>query len=93
MAEYIVKTSNRSLEAWKKERMQNCDAMDDPLKLHDAPDANAVRLARAAPHPAIEQLYARLTGGQHPDSVEVRVLLLAHLVYLAYRDIKESIAL
>ena len=65
--------------------------MDDPLKLNDAPVANSVRLARAAPHPEVERLYTRLTSGQHADPLEVRTLLLTHLVYVAYRDIKESL--
>ena len=64
--------------------------MDDPLNLNKTPDANEIRLARAAPHPDVERLYTRLTSAQHADSVDVRVLLLAHLVYIAYRDLKES---
>jgi hypothetical protein len=66
--------------------------MNDPLQLCSKPTANNIRLARAAPHPDIERLYARITSGQCADSVEVRVLLLTHLIYIAYRDLKETFA-
>jgi hypothetical protein len=66
--------------------------MNDPLQLCGKPTANDIRLARAAPHLDVERLYARITNGQHADSIEVRVLLLAHLTYIAYRDIKETFA-
>jgi hypothetical protein len=66
--------------------------MNDPLQLRSEPTANEIRLARAAPHPDVERLYARVTNGQHADSIEVRVLLLAHLIYIAYRDVKETFA-
>jgi hypothetical protein len=64
--------------------------MHDPLHLNSSPQANEDRLARAAPHPEVHRLYTRLTSNQHADSVELRVLLLTHLVYIAYRDLKES---
>jgi hypothetical protein len=63
---------------------------DDPLQLRDKDPANVVRFARAAPHPEIERMHTRLTSGQHADADEVRLVLLAHLIYLAYRDIKET---
>ena len=66
---------------------------DDPLKLKDSPQANEDRLARAAPHPEVQRLYTRLTSSQHADSIDFRVQLLAHLVYIAYRDLKESLHL
>lgn len=66
--------------------------MDDPLKLTEKPPANSTVLSRAAPHPEIERLYARLMSRDHADSTEVRLLLLAHLIYYCYRDTKESFA-
>jgi len=67
--------------------------MADPLQLRDQEPANEVKLARAAPHPEIERLYRRLASGECADSSEVRLMLLGHLVYIAYRDIKETVVL
>ena len=66
--------------------------MEDPLKLTERPPANSTVLSRVAPHPDIERLFARLMSRDHADSTEVRLLLLAHLVYCCYRDTKESLA-
>jgi len=63
---------------------------DDPLKLRQHDPANSIRFARAEPHPDIERIYGRLRSGENADSIEVRLALLAHLVYLVYRDIKET---
>jgi hypothetical protein len=69
------------------------EPMDDPLQLRGEDAANAVRFARAAPHPDFERIYKRITNPDVADSSEVRLLLLTHLMYVAYRDIKETIAL
>jgi hypothetical protein len=69
------------------------EPMDDPLQLRGKDPANAVRFARAAPHPDVERIYRRITSPDVADSSEVRLLLLTHLVYAGYRDIKETIAL
>jgi hypothetical protein len=69
------------------------EPMDDPLQLRGKDAANAVRLARAAPHPDFERIYRRITSGDVADSSEVRLLLLTHLIYVAYRDLKEAISL
>ena len=53
---------------------------DDPLQLRATDPANAVRFARAAPHPDIERIYRRLTSGEHADAHEMRLVLLAHLI-------------
>lgn len=66
--------------------------INDPLQLCQRPDAVDVRLARAAAHPQIQGLYERITNPHHADSVDVRVLLVAHLVYCVYRDLKEALA-
>jgi len=77
----------------KTEDHSETRALDDPLGFHDKPDATLVRLARALLHPDVERLYRRITANELADATEVRVLLLAHLVYGAYRDLKETIAL
>jgi hypothetical protein len=69
------------------------EPMTDPLQLRGKGPANSVRIARAAPHPDIERVHKRLTSGEYADAHEVRLALLAHLIYFAYRDIKETIAL
>jgi hypothetical protein len=63
---------------------------NDPLQLRQQGPANSVRFARASPHPDIERIHKRLTSGEGADANEVRLVLLAHLVYLTYRDIKET---
>jgi hypothetical protein len=69
---------------------ESSEPMTDPLQLLGKDPANSVRIARAAPHPDIERIHKRLTSGEYADAHEVRLALLAHLVYFAYRDIKET---
>jgi len=66
--------------------------IDDPLQLRDKPTAQATQAARIAPTPQIEQLFNRLNSTVHADSTEVRVLLLAHLIFAMYLDLKETFA-
>jgi hypothetical protein len=66
--------------------------MNDPLQLSDKPTAIEIRLARSAPQPDVQRLYERINNPHCADSVDVRVLLLAHLTYMIYRDIKEALA-
>jgi hypothetical protein len=75
------------------ERHAVAEPMDDPLQLRVKDPANAVRFARAAPHPDVERIYRRITARDQADSSEVRLLLLMHMVYIAYRDLKEAVAL
>jgi hypothetical protein len=63
--------------------------MDDPLNLRDVPTPAPIRAERVAPSSMILNLHKRLTGAYTADSVETRLVLLAHLVYLIYADIKE----
>jgi hypothetical protein len=63
--------------------------MDDPLALHSIPTPAPVRAEQAAPSPIISNLYRRITGNPGADSLETRILLLTHLVYLTYADLKE----
>jgi hypothetical protein len=63
--------------------------MDDPLKLHSIPTPVPERAKQIAPPVHISNLYKRITGNYTADSLETRVTLLAHLVYLAYADLKE----
>jgi hypothetical protein len=65
---------------------------EDPLQLHDKPMAHSTRAALIAPHPQVERIFQRLTSAVHMDSVEVRILLLAHLTYAMYLDLKETFA-
>jgi len=64
--------------------------MDDPLSLNNTIKANETRLTRATPHPEVVGLYERLTDGQYADSLELRVALLSHMIFIAYCDLKES---
>ena len=66
--------------------------MQDPLALTDQPAANSIRAERAMPLESIARLHRRITNPDCADSVEMRVLLLAHLNYSIYTDLKESIA-
>jgi hypothetical protein len=66
--------------------------MNDPLKLYDTPTTGSVRLARTAPHPDFERIYNRINNGAHADAIDIRILLLSHLIYVAYRDLKETLA-
>jgi hypothetical protein len=63
--------------------------MDDPLHLREAATPTPIRAQQAAPAPVIVNLHNRLTGQYTADSVETRLVLLAHLVFLAYADLKE----
>ena len=63
--------------------------MDDPLSLHSVPTPASVRSEQVAPAPVIVNLHKRLTGSYTADSVETRIVLLAHLVYLTYIELKE----
>jgi hypothetical protein len=47
-------------------------------------------MERAAPLPMINNLYRRITQEYSADSMDVKLLLLAHLVYMAYTDLKEN---
>ena len=65
---------------------------NDPLKLHEKPTAQAVRASQVAPTPQIEKIFQRLNSAEHADSTEIRILLLAHLIFAIYTDIKETFA-
>ena len=66
--------------------------MQDPLQLREQPPAVSVIHAKSSPHPDIQRLYSRLAANLHGDSIEVRITLLTHLMYLSYLDIKETFA-
>jgi hypothetical protein len=66
--------------------------MDDPLKLHSIPTPAPIRAEQIAPPVHLSNLYKRITGNYTADSLETRVVLLAHLVFLAYADLKEHTA-
>ena len=63
--------------------------MKDPLGLDSVPVPEAVRAAKGAPLPQISDLHNRITNANYADSLEVKVVILAHMLYLAYTDIKD----
>jgi hypothetical protein len=65
---------------------------EDPLRLAEKPPATSVQLARRAPDPRVEQLCGRILSSQYGDSLDVRVQLLAHALFIAYADLKRVIA-
>jgi hypothetical protein len=65
--------------------------MDDPLKLRSIPTPVPTRAEQVMPPVHLSNLYKRITGNYTADSLETRVILLAHLVYLAYADLKGHI--
>lgn len=65
---------------------------DDPLRLAKQPPAASVQLARRAPDPRVEKLCGRILSNQHGDSLDVRVQLLAHALFIIYVDLKQVIA-
>jgi hypothetical protein len=60
--------------------------MQDPLRLQ----GGASGTASAARSAAIANLFGRITSRDYADSLELRVQLLAHLIYLTYADLKET---
>ena len=64
--------------------------MSDPLGLDATSTPECIRMERAAPLPMINNLYRRITQEYSADSMDVKLLLLAHLVYMAYTDLKEN---
>ena len=65
---------------------------DDPLHLSEQRPATSVQLARRTPDPRVEQLCSRILSSQYGDSLDVRVQLLAHALFIAYADLKGMIA-
>jgi len=57
------------------------------MKLQGGPTGTA-SVARSA---AIANLHGRVTSRDYADSLELRVQLLAHLIYLTYADLKETL--
>lgn len=66
--------------------------MDDPLSLHSTATPATVRAQQVAPPSHLVNLHRRITCNPGADSLETRIVLLAHLVYLTYTDIKEHTA-
>jgi hypothetical protein len=63
--------------------------MEDPLGLHSIATPAPIRAEQVAPPAHISNLYRRITGNYNADSLETRILLLAHLTYLTYTDLKD----
>ena len=64
--------------------------MANTMSLNTIRTPEAIRLQRAAPHPFVTDLYKRLTNVNFADSLEVRVMLLAHMTFHIYKDLKET---
>jgi hypothetical protein len=64
--------------------------MSDPLGLDATRTPECIRMERAAPSPMIRNLYRRITQEYSADSLEAKLVLLAHLVFTAYADLKEN---
>jgi len=61
----------------------------DPLGLRDTATPEIIRQDRAAALPAICHLNSRLISNQCADSLEMKVTILAHMIFLIYKDLKE----
>ena len=61
----------------------------DPLKLNEMSTPEITRSARAAPLPEFCNLHRRLMKNECADSLETKIMILAHMFWLAYTDIKE----
>jgi hypothetical protein len=62
----------------------------DPLNLHEARTPELLRIQRAAPLPFVTDLYKRVINNFAADSVETKAILLGHLIYATYLDLKDS---
>jgi hypothetical protein len=65
--------------------------MDDPLGLRTIPTPVPTRAEQVAPPPQVTNLIRRISGNPGADSLETRITLLTHLVYLTYIDLKEHL--
>ena len=63
----------------------------DPLDLHKIRTPEVLRVSRARPDQRVIELYNRIISNQFADSLETKVVLLTHLCFLAYQDLKESV--
>jgi hypothetical protein len=65
--------------------------MKDPLALDREPTPQPVRAQQIAPPAHIVNLHNRILGNGHADSAEVKLALLAHLIFSTYSDIKANL--
>ena len=61
----------------------------DPLGLHQTPTPEPIRHHRAAPLTEVCRLHSRLINNECADSLETKVVILAHMLFLIYIDIKD----
>jgi hypothetical protein len=64
---------------------------NDPLGLNAVSTPEIIRHDRAAPLPEVRHLHNRLMSNECADSLETKVVILAHIIFLAYTDIKDVI--
>ena len=62
---------------------------NDPLGLHQIPTPEPIRNHRAAPLPEVRRLHSRLINNECADSLETKLVILAHMLFLIYTDIKD----
>lgn len=62
----------------------------DPLRLNEVSTPETIRHDRAAPLPEVCHLHRRLMTNECADSLETKVVILAHMIFLAYTDLKDS---
>lgn len=61
----------------------------DPIGLRDMPTPESIRLERATPLREVTALHARLLENRCADSLETKIVILAHILFLAYTDLKD----
>jgi hypothetical protein len=64
--------------------------MNDPLNLQMVDTPAPTRARQVAPSPQLSRLVDRISNNPGADSLDTRVSLLMHLVYLTYLDLKEQ---
>ncbi len=62
----------------------------DPLGLNETATPEIIREQRATPLAEIRDLNTRITSRDCADSLEVKVMLLSHLLYRIYADLKDT---
>jgi hypothetical protein len=62
----------------------------DPLSLNEVSTPEIIRHDRAAPLPEVGHLHRRLLNNECADSLETKIVVLAHMIFLAYTDLKDN---
>jgi hypothetical protein len=62
----------------------------DPLGLNEVSTPEIIRHDRAAPLPEVCRLHRRMITNDCADSLETKIVVLTHMIYLAYTDLKDN---